>query len=384
MNSAEAQLPEFLMQIRVAIVHEWFVNYAGSERVVEQLLEIFPQADVFSLVDFLPESRRAYLKGKKPKTTFIQKLPFAKGSFRSYFPLFPMAVESHDLRNYDLILSSSHLSAKGVIINQDQLHICYCHSPCRFAWDLYHQYLEESGLVKGLKGFLAQAFLSRLRIWDQISNQRVHHFVANSKYISARINHVYGRSSEVVYPPVDTESFELQETKGDYYFSASRLVPYKKMDLIVEAFSKMPDKKLILTGSGTEESKIQKLLKPNIEFRKEADFQTFKALMANAKAFVFAAEEDFGITMAEAVSCGTPVIAFGKGGSAEIVQNGKSGFLFQKQSVQSIIDCVNLFEKQGVAFSPAEIRQSAVRFSVSNFRKNIVRVVSEKWQAFQK
>ncbi|HRH36119.1 MAG TPA: glycosyltransferase, partial [Catalimonadaceae bacterium] len=354
------------------------------ERVVEQLIQIFPHADVFALVDFLPDNRRSYLNGKRPKTTFIQKLPFANGSFRSYFPLFPMAVESHDLRGYDLILSSSHLSAKGVIINQDQLHICYCHSPCRFAWDLYHQYLEESGLIKGIKGFLAQAFLSRLRIWDQISNQRVHHFIANSGYISSRIQHVYGRSSEVVYPPVDTEAFDLQEVKGDYYFAASRLVPYKKMDLIVEAFSKMPDKKLILTGSGTEAAKIQKLIRPNIEYRKEADFQTFQKLMAGAKAFVFAAEEDFGITMAEALSCGTPVLAFGKGGATEIVESGKSGFLFKTQSMQSIIDCVNLFEKMGVEFSPSEIRQTALRFSIRNFRKNIIQVVSEKWASFQK
>lgn len=384
MSSREAFKPEILSQIRVAIVHEWFVNYAGSERVVEQLIQIFPHADVFALVDFLPENKRSYLNGKRPKTTFIQKLPFAKGSFRSYFPLFPMAVESHDLRGYDLILSSSHLSAKGVIINQDQLHICYCHSPCRFAWDLYHQYLEESGLIKGIKGFLAQAFLSRLRIWDQISNQRVHHFIANSGYISSRIQHVYGRSSEVVYPPVDTEAFDLQEVKGDYYFAASRLVPYKKMDLIVEAFAKMPDKKLILTGSGTEAEKIQKLIRPNIEYRKEADFQTFQKLMAGAKAFVFAAEEDFGITMAEALSCGTPVLAFGKGGATEIVESGKSGFLFKTQSVQSIIDCVNLFEKMGVEFSPSEIRQTALRFSIRNFRKNIIQVVSEKWASFQK
>lgn len=368
----------------MAIVHEWFVNYAGSERVVEQLLEIFPQAEVFSLVDFLPEKSRFYLKGKKPKTTFIQRFPFARKSFRNYFPLFPMAVESHDLRGFDLVISSSHLAAKGVILHRDQLHICYCHSPCRFAWDLYHQYLEEAGLKFGLKGFLAQYFLSRLRIWDMVNNQRVHHFIANSRFISRRISHVYGRPSEVIYPPVDTEKFQILEGgKGDFYLAASRLVPYKKMDLIAAAFAQMPDKKLIIIGSGPEKKKLTQFLSPNIDIREEAGSGEFLELMAMAKAFVFAAEEDFGITMAEALSAGTPVIAYGRGGAAEIVQQGKSGYLFEKQTVESIIEAVTKFENLGILFSANQIRESALKFSHHQFKENIARFVSEKWETFQ-
>lgn len=374
-----------LGHLKVAIVHEWFVNYAGSERVVEQLLDIFPQAEVFSLVDFLPEKSRFYLKGKKPRTSFIQSLPFARKYFRHYFPLFPMAVEGHDLRGFDLIISSSHLAAKGVIISQEQLHICYCHSPCRFAWDLYHQYLEEAGLTKGLKGRLVQYFLSRLRIWDQINNRRVHHFIANSAFIAGRIRHVYDRDATVIYPPVDTEAFQLSEQPtGGYYFAASRFVPYKKMDLIVEAFAGMPDRQLIIAGSGPEEAKVQAMLRQNIIWKKEVGAEEFKKLMAGAKAFVFAAEEDFGITMAEAQATGTPVIAFRRGGAAEIVTSGMSGYLFDKQSVESIQWAIATFEREGISQSPKEIRAGALRFSHLQFKEQMIRFVAEKWASFQK
>ena len=372
-----------LRKIKVAIVHEWFVNFAGSERVVEQILEIFPQADLFAIVDFLPISGQGFLKGKNPKTTFIQKLPFARKHFRNYFPWFPLAVEAHDLRIYDLILSSSHMVSKGVIINQDQLHICYCHSPCRYAWDLYHQYLDEAGLKNGLKGFLAQFFLHKLRIWDQISTPRVHHFIANSHYIAKRILHVYGRSSEVIYPPVDVLKFSFVEEKDDYYFAASRLVPYKKMDLIAESFSLMPDKKLIIVGSGPDHSKLNKFNSPNIEIRKEVDGSEFLKLLSRAKAFVFAAEEDFGITIAEAQACGTPVIAFGKGGASEIIKDGITGILFWEQTKESLIQAINKFESIQDQFVPKEISQNAQRFSNLTFREHLIKAVFRRWKEFR-
>jgi glycosyltransferase involved in cell wall biosynthesis len=374
-----------LKDLKIAIVHEWFVNYAGSERVVEQMLELFPQADLFSLVDFLSEGERHYLKGKKAKTTFIQRLPFAKKHFRNYFFLFPLAVESHDLRSYDLVLSSTHMVSKGAIVNQNQLHLSYCHSPCRYAWDLYHQYLEEAGLKRGLKGFLAQWFLHKLRIWDQISTPRVHQFMANSRYIANRIRHVYQREAEVIFPPVDVQKFSPVLDHDDYYFAASRLVPYKKMDLIAEAFSLMPDKKLILVGSGkpAELARVKKWLSPNIEYRKEAESAEFLKLMSRAKAFVFAAEEDFGITLAEAQACGTPVIAFGKGGAAEIVKDGETGVLFSDQSVESLKKAIENFEKQGISKGAEEISQSAQRFSNLAFRDNLVQFVAQKWREFK-
>jgi len=380
---SELGAPAQLNQLKVAIVHEWFVNYAGSERVVEQLLDVFPQAEIFALVDFLPDNQRFYLKGKKPRTSFIQKLPFARKAFRNYFPWFPVAVESYDLRGFDVVISSTHVAAKGVIINQDQLHIAYCHSPCRFAWDLYHQYLEEAGLRSGIKGYLAQFFLSRLRIWDQISTQRVHHFIANSTYIASRIKHVYGRESDVIFPPVDTQSFDLQALKCEYYFAASRLVPYKKLDLIVEAFAAMPEKKLIVVGSGPDADKVKRKLTSNIDFRSEAPGPEFRQLMAGAKAFVFAAEEDFGITMAEALATGTPVIAFRKGGASDIIQDGETGILFASQSVDSLTQAVYRFEKEGITKTPLQIRAAAQRFSQAVFKTEIARFVWEKWQAFQ-
>lgn len=369
--------------LRIAIVHEWFVNHAGSEKVVEQMLKVFPQADVFALVDFLPENRRQYLGGKSVSTSFIQKIPFARKHFRNYFFLFPMAVESHDLRKYDIILSSSHMVSKGLICNQNQLHISYCHSPCRYAWDLYHQYLEEAGLLTGIKGRLAQYFLHKLRIWDFISTQRVSHFLANSAYIGRRIAHVYNRPSDVLYPPVDVESFSLQATKGDYYFAASRLVPYKKMDIIAQAFQQMPGKKLILVGSGKDELNIRRFAAPNIEFKTEASNADFRKWMSEAKAFVFAAEEDFGITMAEALACGTPVIAFGRGGACEIVEDGKSGILFPEQTAESVIAAVQRFEKEGLSFSAEAISNSAGRFSIGHFRQGLALFVAEKWKQFR-
>jgi glycosyltransferase involved in cell wall biosynthesis len=377
------KIPSSLAQLRVAIVHEWFVNYAGSERVVEQLLNVFPQAELFSLVDFLPEHQRFYIKEKKITTSFIQRLPFARKHFRNYFPWFPVAVESYDLRGFDIVISSSHLAAKGIIINQDQLHICYCHSPCRFAWDLYHQYLEESGLKTGLKGIISQFLLSRLRIWDQINTNRVQYFIANSSYIGNRIKHVYQRNSTVIHPPVDTKSFDLTTEKGDYYFAASRLVPYKKLDLIVEAFSKMPERKLVVVGSGPDVEKVKKFLRPNIDFKSEVDSETFRIFMQGAKAFVFAAEEDFGITMAEALAAGTPVIAFGKGGSKDIVVDGETGVLFPEQTVDSIISAVEFFENVGVSKNSSEIRSDATQFSQENFQKKIADFVLEKWTQFK-
>ncbi len=371
-----------ISSLRIAIVHEWFVNHAGSEKVVEQMLQVFPQADVFALVDFLPEGKRSYLGGKEVKTSFIQRLPFSRNHFRNYFFLFPLAVESHDLREYDLILSSSHMVSKGLLCNQNQLHISYCHSPCRYAWDLYHQYLEESGLNRGLKGFLAQYFLHRLRTWDFISTQRVKHFIANSAYIGRRIAHVYNRESEVLYPPVNVERFAHQPQKGDYYFAASRLVPYKKMDIIARAFQGMPDKKLIMVGSGKDELNIRRYSAPNIEFHSEASGPDFLKWMSGAKAFVFAAEEDFGITMAEALACGTPVLAFGRGGAAEIVEEGKSGYLFPQQSAQSVEECIRRFENEGLSWDSEQISASAQRFSETVFRSRLLAIVEKRWSAF--
>ncbi|MBE3059884.1 glycosyltransferase family 4 protein [Klebsiella pneumoniae] len=313
-----------MLNIDIGIVADWLVTYAGSEKVIKEFIEIFPCAELYSVVDFLSDEDRELFKGKKAKTTYIQKLPMARKKYQKYLPLMPMAVEQLDVSKHDIVLSSSHAVSKGVITGPDQLHICYIHSPIRYAWDLQHQYLREAGLNNGTKGLIAKWLLHKIRLWDYRTANGVDHFIANSHFIARRINKVYGRKSDVIYPPVDVERFSLCEQKEDYYFTASRMVPYKKMDLIVEAFSRMPDKKLIVIGDGSEMIKIKAKATKNIEILGYQPNSVMEQHMKKAKAFVFAAEEDFGITPVEAQACGTPVIAFGKGGALETISNAFS------------------------------------------------------------
>lgn len=370
--------------MKLAIVHEWLVNYAGSEKCVESFINIWDEADIYTLVDFLThEERNIFLKGKRARVSFIQKLPFSRKRYRNYLPLFPVAIEQFDLSKYDVILSSSHAVAKGAITSATQLHICYCHTPIRYAWDFYHQYLIESNLKRGIKSFIAKSVLHYIRLWDYQAAQRVDHFIANSKYIARRIKKNYGRESDVIYPPVDINKFDLTTTKDKYYLTVSRFVPYKRIDLIVEAFAKMPERKLIVIGEGPETKKIKSLAAPNIEILGHQPFEKLKLYMENAKAFIFAAEEDFGIIMPESLACGTPVIAFNKGGASEIIEEKVNGLLFTRQSPESIIDSVKLFEKHESVFDPASIRQTAEKFSRSRFEKEISNFVFLKFKEFQ-
>lgn len=365
--------------MKVAVVHEWLTVYAGSEKVFEQILRLFPQADVFVTVDFLPEADRGFLKGHQITTSFIQKLPFARKKYRSYLPLMPLAVEQFDLSAYDLVISSSHAVAKGVITGPDQKHICLCYSPMRYAWDLQHQYLKESGLDKGLKGWITKYLLHRLRIWDLRTANGVDQFVAISQFIQRRIHKVYRRDSVVIYPNVDISFFEMESTKADFYLTASRMVPYKKMDLIVEAFIHMPDKQLVVIGDGPDRAKIEAIANkaPNIRFLGYQSNEVMKQQMQKAKAFVFAAEEDFGITPVEAQACGTPVIAFAKGGALETVIEGKTGLFFTEQTVGSLCEAITRFEQLGVAFMPEACRRSAERFSEQVFHERFNQLVTE-------
>lgn len=378
-------------QPRIAIVHEWLVNYAGSERVLEQLLRIFEDAELFAVVDFLSdEERRAFLGGRKAKTTFIQKLPRAQQSFRSYLPLMPLAIEQLDLSGFDIVISSSHAVAKGVLTGPDQIHVSYVHSPIRYAWDLQHQYLRESDLDTSAKGWVAKLILHYLRLWDGRTANGVDHFVANSEFIARRIAKVYRRESQVIYPPVDTEAFTLQTKKKPFYLTASRLVPYKRVPLIVEAFAKMPEHKLVVVGDGPDFERLKSLASPNIELLGYQSSEVLQRYMQEAKAFVFAAEEDFGITLVEAQACGTPVIAFGKGGALETVRglgadmrdaHAPTGVFFESQTVESICDAVARFEKHREYVSPAACRQNAERFSVARFAREIESYVRWAWES---
>lgn len=373
-------------EINIGIVADWLVTYAGSEKVIKEFIDVFPSAELYSVVDFLSDSNRALFAEKNAHTTFIQKMPFAKSKYQKYLPLMPLAIEQLDMSGYDVILSSSHAVAKGVLTGPDQLHISYVHSPIRYAWDLQHQYLRESGLSNGLKGLIAKYLLHKIRLWDYRTANGVDHFIANSKFISRRIRKVYGRSSDVIYPPVDVKNFKLNENKEDYYFTASRLVPYKRIDLIVDAFNKMPDKKLVVIGDGSEMDKIKSKAKKNIEILGYQPNNIMQEHMQNAKAFVFAAEEDFGITPVEAQACGTPVIAFGKGGVLETINSIENsqptGLFFDKQNPECIIESVKKFENMQDVFEPTECRRNAEKFSEERFRREINAYVRDKWAMF--
>lgn len=368
--------------MKIAIVHEWLTDYAGSERVLEQMLICLPEADLFSLVDFLPTGNRAFLQGKIPKTSFLQNAPFARQRFRQYLSVMPIAIEQFDLSGYDVVISSSHAVAKGVITGPDQLHLCMCYSPIRYAWDLQHQYLQQAGLVTGMKSALARYMLHKMRIWDQRTANGVDEFIAISAFIARRIEKVYRRKSTVIYPPVDTDAFDLRETKEDFYFTASRMVPYKRIDLIVEAFSNMPEKKLIVIGTGPDEEKIRALAGPNVTLLGHQPFPVLRDHMQRAKAFIFAAEEDFGIAPLEAQACGTPVIAFGKGGALETVRGvdaaSPTGIFFDSQQLASLTEAIHRFDSMSARFGAQACRDNAMRFSIQAFRAGFRRFFDDR------
>ena len=367
---------------KIAIVHDWLPLYGGAERVLEQILIVFPQADVFSMIDAIPPEQRGFLQNKEVKTSFVQNLPGGKTRYRSYFPLMPLAVEQFDLSAYDLVISSSYSFAKGVLTGPDQRHLCYCHSPIRYAWDMQHQYLEQAGLTKGLKSWMVRILLHYIRLWDYRTAGGVDAFAANSAYIARRIMKVYRREAEVIFPPVAVQTFEIGEKKEDFYLTASRMVPYKRIDLIAEAFSRIPEKRLVIIGDGPEMASVRAKAGPNVNLLGYKDNPTLRSHMQRAKAFVFAAEEDFGILPVEAQACGTPVIAFGRGGVAETVNPGETGVLFAEQSAESLVDAIRQFEK--IAFRPAAIRRQAEKFSEEVFRKHFadfVRRNCEGWEA---
>jgi glycosyltransferase involved in cell wall biosynthesis len=369
--------------LKTAIVHDWFAGFAGSEKVVRSINNILPDADIYTLFDLLSDSdRKLIMNDKKPQTSFLQSMPFIKNNHRSYLPLFPYAIEQFDLSGYDLIVSSSHAVAKGVLTNSGQLHICYCHTPIRYAWDLTHQYLNEAGLKKGLKSFIARSTLHYIRMWDINSAGRPDNFIANSSYIAERIKKIYNRAADVIYPPVDVDRFEISENNEDYFVTASRLVPYKRVDLIVKAFAAMPDKKLIVVGDGPGYEKLKSIASSNVSFTGYLSTEGLNQYLKTAKAFIFAADEDFGIAPIEALACGTPVIAFNKGGTAETIINGKYGILFNEQTADSIRHAVEEFETNNIRFNPQELRIYAGKYSRQTFEEKISAFIKSKVKSF--
>jgi len=371
--------------VKVAIVHDWLVVGGGAEKVLQRMIECFPRADIFTIVDFLED--RTCIKNRPVHTSFIQKLPFARKRYRSYLPLMPLAIEQFDLSAYDLILSSSYAVAKGVLVGPDQLHVSYVHSPIRYAWDLQHQYLKESGLASGFKSILARILLHYIRGWDSRSANGVDHIIANSHYIARRITKTYQRDSTVIYPPVDVSGLSVGSQKGDFYLTAARMVPYKRIDLIVKAFSSTPHRRLIVIGDGPDMRKIKAVAGPNVEIMGYQPFEVLRDHLQRARAFVFAGEEDFGISIVEAQACGTPVIAFGKGGALESViglpRERPTGVFFRAQTPESLLEAVDRFEQHSRSFDPKFCRENAERFSAEVFKATLSAFVEVRLARFR-
>jgi len=339
------------------------------------MLELYPDADLFCVVCFRSEAVERLLKGREVRTSFIQRLPWARKSYRSYLPLMPLAVEQFDLSAYDVVISSTHAVAKGVITGPDQVHLAYVYSPIRYAWDMQHVYLREAGLTRGLKSWFARLVLHYMRLWDVRTASGVDHFVGISHFIRRRIAKTYRREAQVIYPPVDVERFQVGDNREDFYVTASRMVPYKNIPLIAAAFAKMPDKRLIIIGDGPEHAAVKAAAGPNVTLAGFLGDDQVADYFRRAKAFVFAAEEDFGIVPLEAQACGTPVIAYGAGGSLETIRGEDAavptGIFFPEQSVDSIIEAVNRFEAMPVPVDAQACRANAERFGNQRFRNEM-------------
>lgn len=370
--------------MRVAVVHDWLVVYGGAERVLEHILDLFPQADLFSLIDFVPPDQRHFLRGKSPITSFLQKVPGARRHYRKMLPLMPLAIEQLDLSAYDLVISSHYSVAKGVLTGPGQVHVCYCHSPMRYAWDHYHEYLREMHLQRGPKSWFARWQLHKLRGWDVLSANAVDAFVANSQFVARRIHKYYRRDAQVIWPPIDTTLFDLQENKDDVYVCAGRFVPFKRLDLVAEAFAQMPDKRLIIVGDGPEMAKIRGKAGSNCEFTGFLPAAQVRQHLRRAKAFIFPSEEDFGIVPLEAQACGTPVIAYGRGGALETVVGlgragdaAPTGLFFDTQTADCLVEAVLRFEKNQLAFDPAAISEHAGKFGIDTFKRRFAAAVQQ-------
>ncbi|MBH8573385.1 glycosyltransferase [Nostocaceae cyanobacterium CENA369] len=371
------------MPLKYALVHEWLTPKAtgGSELVVREILN-HVDADLYALIDFESSNPESYLYKRQIGTTFLQHFPFARNGVQKYLPLWPLAIEQLDLRQYDVILSSSHAVAKGILTSPDQLHICYCHSPMRYAWDLTFDYLNHSKMGSGAAGWATRYLLHRLRYWDVLSANRVDYFIANSQHIARRIWRCYRREATVIYPPVNIEAFPFFSQKEDFYLTVSRLESYKQVSLIVKAFNQL-QRPLTIVGTGSEMKKIREIANPNIKILGWQPDDVVKKYMARAKAFVYAACEDFGIALVEAQACGTPVIAYGAGGALETVRDIRScgdtgtGLFFQMQTEAALVDAVEKFEMCQDLFNPEYVRSHATQFSPQIFAQRYLEFLNK-------
>ena len=371
------------MDLKYALVHEWLTPKAtgGSELVVKEILKHI-DADLYSLIDFESVNPQSYLFQREITTTFLQKFPQARNGVQKYLPLLPIAIEQLDLGHYDVILSSSHAVAKGVLTNPYQLHICYCHTPMRYAWDLTFDYLKGDRKGRGIQGIIARYILHRLREWDVISANRVDYFIANSQHTAKRIWRCYRRQAKVIYPPVDVEKLSFQPEKEDFYLTISRLVSYKQICLIVEAFNQLK-KPLVIIGEGPQLDKIRQLAQSHVQVLGWQPHEILEKYLAKAKAFVYAACEDFGIALVEAQACGTPVIAYGRGGALETVKDIRqhpqdgTGLFFDTQHSSALIEAVEIFEQLQSKIDPKNCHKQAMNFSSTVFKQSYLKYIED-------
>lgn len=364
--------------MKVALVHDWLTGMRGGEKVLEVFCDIFPEADLYTLVH-VPGTVSKTIESRKIYTSFTQKIPFIKKRYRMMLPLFPMAIEGFNLKSYDLVLSSSHCVAKGVIPPPGSLHISYIHTPMRYIWDMYHEYFTDGGA----KGKVIGAFAHYLRMWDVSSSSRVDHFIANSAHVSRRIKKYYRRDSTIIYPPVDCSRFSAGSGPEDYYLIVSAFAPYKKLDIAIEAFNSL-GLKLKIIGTGQDDSRLRKMAGPNIEFLGWRPNEEIAGYYRRCRALIFPGEEDFGIVPLEAMASGRPVVAYGKGGVLETIvpvgSNVKSptGIFFDEQTGDALEKAVKSFEKNIKVFNPSAIREHAIGFDRSVFKKKISEYISSK------
>ena len=361
---------------KIALVHDWLVSMRGGERVLEVLCTLFPDAHLFTLVH-QKGSLSLPIERMKIQTSFLQQMPLGVSHYQYYLPVFPYAAQSLDASDYDLVISSSSAVAKSVKTRTDGLHICYCHTPTRYLWDQYDQYFGK-GRASLATRVAMRMVRDYLRRWDVATARDVHYFIANSRYVQERIKRIYDRDAEVIYPPVDVKRFSVSAQQDGYFLIVSALVPYKRIDLAIHAFNTL-GVRLLIIGTGSEEKKLKAIAKPNIEFLGAVHDDDVKKYYEKCRAVIFPGEEDFGIVPAEAMACGKPVIAFGKGGARETIVDGITGVFFHEQTALSLMGAVNRYER--MSFDPYRIRAHVEQFDKEIFTSAIAASISAKWES---
>lgn len=377
-----------MTDLNLAFVQDWLVDYGGAERCLDALCPEFPRAPIHCMFYDPRQFDDSHIPGHLIHTTFLNR-PFFKKRYRTFLPLYPFAIEQLDVGRPDVVLSFSHSVAHGALVRSDTLHLCYCHTPIRYAWDLYHPYLQLSGLTTGVKSWAARAILHYIRLWDAAAAGRVDTYIANSRFVARRIERIYGKTARVVYPPVEVERFQPAAKRGEHFLSVGRMVPYKRTDLAVVACTRL-GLSLKVLGDGPELSRLRRLAGPTVQFLGRVPDSRVAEELASARALLFCGEEDFGITPVEAQAAGTPVIAYGRGGALETVKSPEgddasaaTGLFFYEPTAESLAEALNRFDGLSHRFDPAVAAAHAARFSTERYIREMKEAIAAEWEAFR-